>query len=56
MCEVESILRNSLAGEKKELIKEYVDLCGMILSDTAYDSFESGFRQGAGFALDIMTN
>lgn len=54
MCEIESMLRNSLADEQKELFKEYADLWGLILGDTAYDSFESGFKLGARFAADVL--
>ncbi len=54
VCEVESILRNSLADEQKELFKEYADLWSLILGDTAFDSFASGFKHGAGFALDSI--
>ena len=50
MCEIEAMLRNSLADEQKELFKEYADLWGLILGDTAFDSFESGFKLGARFA------
>ena len=54
MCEIESMLRNSLADEQKELFKEYADLWGSILGDTAYDSFESGFKYGARFAAEVF--
>ena len=57
MCEIEAMLRNSLADEHKELFKEYADLWGLILGDTAFDSFRSGFKHGAGLAFDtFMTN
>ena len=49
--------QNSLADEHKELFKEYADLWGLILGDTAFDSFESGFKHVAGLAFDtFMTN
>ena len=54
MCEIEAMLRNSLADEQKELFKEYADLWGLILGDTAYDSFESGFKYGARFAAEVF--
>ena len=54
MCEIEAMLRNSLADEHKELFKEYADLWGLILGDTAYDSFESGFKLGARFAAEVF--
>lgn len=56
MCEIESMLRNSLADEQKELFKEYADLWGLILGDTAYDSFESGFKLGARFVADVLNH
>lgn len=54
MCEIEAMLRNSLADEQKELFKEYADLWGLILGDTAYDSFESGFKYGARFGSEVF--
>lgn len=54
MCEIEAILRNSFAGEQKELFREYVDLWGLILSDMTFDSFKTGFRYGAVFATDAF--
>lgn len=54
MCEIEAMLRNSLADEHKELFKEYADLWGLILGDTAYDSFESGFKLGARFGSEVF--
>ncbi len=57
MCDIEAKLRNSLADEQKELFKEYADIWGLILGDTAYDSFRSGFKYGAGLAFDtFITN
>ena len=54
MCEIEAMLRNSLADEQKELFREYVDLWGLILSDMTFDSFKTGFRYGAGFAAEAF--
>lgn len=54
MCEIEAMLRNSLAGKQKELFKEYVDLWGLILGDMTFDSFKTGFRHGAAFAADTF--
>lgn len=55
LCEIEAELRTKLTGGEKKLFLEYVDLWGIIVGDLDFDSYKTGFRHGAGFALDAFT-
>ncbi len=55
LCEIETELRIKLAGDKKKLFLEYVDLWGIIVGDLDFDSYKTGFRHGANFALDAFS-
>ncbi len=55
LCQIETELRTKLAGGEKKLFLEYVDLWGLVLGDLDFDSYKTGFRHGAGFALDAFT-
>ena len=55
LCEIEAELRTKLKSGEKKLFLEYVDLWGIIVGDLDFDSYKTGFRHGAGFALDVFT-
>lgn len=55
LCEIESDLRSKLIGDEKKLFIEYVDLWGIIVGDLDLDSYKTGFRHGANFALDAFS-
>ena len=55
LCEIEAELRMKLTGGEKKLFLEYADLWGIIVGDLDFDSYKTGFRHGAGFALDAFT-
>ncbi|MBQ3497655.1 MAG: hypothetical protein IJA87_00860 [Clostridia bacterium] len=54
LCELEAELRMKLTGSEKKLFLEYADLWGIISEDIDFDSYKTGFRHGAGFALDAF--
>ena len=54
LCEIENELRIKLTGCEKKLFLEYVDLWGIIVGDLDFDSYKTGFRHGANFALDAF--
>ena len=55
LCEIENELGIKLTGCEKKLFLEYVDLWGIIVGDHDFDSYKTGFRHGAGFALDAFS-
>ena len=55
LCEIESELRTKLTDGEKKLFLEYADLWGIIVGDLDFDSYKTGFRHGANFALDAFT-
>lgn len=55
LCEIETELRTKLTGGEKKLFLEYVDLWGIIVGDIDFDSYKTGFKHGAGFALDAFS-
>lgn len=54
LCEIEAELRTKLSGGEKKLFLEYVDLWEIIVGDLDFDSYKTGFRHGASFALDAF--
>lgn len=54
LCEIEVKLRTKLTGGEKKLFLEYVDLWGLVCGDLDFDSYKTGFRHGANFALDAF--
>ena len=54
LCEIEAELRTKLAGGEKKLFLEYADLWGIISGDIDFDSYKTGFKHGASFALDAF--
>jgi len=55
LCEIEVELRTKLTDSEKKLFLEYADLWGIISGDIDFDSYKTGFRHGASFALDAFT-
>ena len=55
LCEIEAELRTKLTGDEKKLFLEYADILGIISGDIDFDSYKTGFKHGAGFALDAFT-
>lgn len=55
LCEIEAELRTKLAGGEKKLFLEYVDLWGLVCGDIDFDSYQTGFRHGANFTLDVFS-
>lgn len=52
----EDVLSEALSGKEKNLFSEYVKAWGDLLSLDARETFVSGFRLGANFALDTFVN
>ena len=44
-----------LDPDEKKLFLEYADILGIISGDIDFDSYKTGFKHGAGFALDAFT-
>ena len=55
LCKIEAELRTKLTDDEKKLFLEYVYLWGIISGDIDFDSYKTGFRHGAGFALDAFS-
>lgn len=54
LCEIETELRTKLTGGEKKLFLEYADLWGIISGYIDFDSYKTGFKHGAGFALNTF--
>ena len=54
LCEIEAELKMKLTGGEKKLFLEYADLWGIIVGDLDFDSYKTGFKHGANFALNTF--
>ncbi len=54
LCEIENVLKEKLTEPEKSLFIEYMNLWGIISGDIDFTGYKTGFRHGAGFALEAF--
>ena len=54
--EKETLLTETLTGEELKLFLDYANAWSLVCGNSCLDNFITGFRLGAGFALDCFTN